>query len=245
MDERKGSCQWAGVLFAAVAVLSVELARRRRQILDAVDDGSRFEVSQSRLADKSVKAVSGDVHLTIANRKPSMLRTSKDAEADSLENVEILLHNISHKDFVLALDNKVQRKAFARPEFHCYDSVCKQVHGAIAAASSPQLVGLYETVLNRDNVPATQGAGLHGVAHEPFSIPIGYSLESGVDPVEVSSASLRTKAVLSSTSSLVRVTAAYIPLLALLVPKWLATIDETTAGNSILCLSFMSVMSLS
>jgi hypothetical protein len=165
---------------------------------------------------------------------------ASDATTKGLDNVEVLLHNISHKDFVIALKHG-DDKLLARPEFNHYNSVCEAICQSIESLPSDLLQIIHYPVSNR----LQEGASNLKNMYREFKIPIGYDICLHPEPLEINKEKLRIryKKSLADLSQLSQVVAAYMPLLSLLIPKWLAMIDCNTSGLSLKCKKILFLVS--
>ena len=150
-----------------------------------------------------------------------------------LDNVEILLHNISHKDLIISVQNSKSR-LLARPEFNHYNDICQKLFECF---ENEVFHSIYETVYHRHEYLSSSLANIR--------VPLGYSLESYSQPLvlEKTKLRIRQKSHYEGLEDRVRIIAAYMPLLCLLVPKWLGIIDAKTQGRSMECQKVLVLVS--
>lgn len=160
-----------------------------------------------------------------------------------LENVEILLHNISHKDFILSLSQAGPEDCIARPEFNHYNAVCEDIYSKIRSVPLDQLRVIYRNVEHRARMEAANKSA----EDSPFQIPVGIHIPQIPEPLFIEHAKLRRRDKLSASEALsepsAQVLSAFIPLIALLIPKWLAVMDVHTSGRSLLCQKVLVLVS--
>ena len=158
--------------------------------------------------------------------------------------VEILCHNLSHSDLVLALNDVAMThpngRIFARPQFSSYREISgKVVHALSDNVLSSNIETYYYPVYSRQK-EGTQGQ--YPVLPEPSSlvVPVGFDMRKTPVPVEdLSMLRFRggDQALLSpatgtpngssvSTQGCV-IEAAFFPLIAVLLPKWLQDCDPS------------------
>jgi hypothetical protein len=158
-------------------------------------------------------------------------------DGSNVGNVEILLHNISHKDFVVALQIGTS-SALARPEFSHYNSVCESAFRFVDNMSSGVLKVIHHKVSHRSD---------HEIATSTnFRIPVGYDISADSTALNIEKGKLRIRYEEEqdpSHDSVLRVTEVYLPLISLLIPKWLAMIDAKTTGRSIQCKKVLVLVS--
>ena len=155
--------------------------------------------------------------------------------------VEILCHNLSHSDLILSLNDVAMThpngRIFARPEFSSYREISgKVVHVVSDNLLSSKMETYYYPVYSRQK-EGTQGQ--YPVLPDPSSlvVPVGFDIRK--TPVHVEDISMLRfrgddKALLSpasndtsaSTQGCV-IEAAFFPLMAVLLPKWLQDCDPS------------------
>ena len=158
--------------------------------------------------------------------------------------VEILCHNLSHSDLVLALNGVAMThpngRIFARPQFSSYREISgKVVHALSDNVLSSNIETYYYPVYSRQK-EGTQGQ--YPVLPEPSSlvVPVGFDMRKTPVPVEdLSMLRFRggDQALLSSTTGTPNssssstqgcvIEAAFFPLIAVLLPKWLQDCDPS------------------
>jgi hypothetical protein len=149
-----------------------------------------------------------------------------------VEQTEILLHNISHSDLVISLDE--EDTIFARPKFSCFRGLSETMYRAIREMTSLQLVNY--SVHTRDNKlakrPIRSSSG--GAENVPAVVPVGFDFKElaqsdmlALDNLDQLRFRHKDKEKLSSAPGAKhKISAAFFPLLAALVPKWESYILE-------------------
>ena len=182
----------------------------------------------------------GDANVTSSNSTADELLVSSD-ENDRGKRVEILIHNLSHSDMALSV-NKIDMSlplgtCIARPKFSEYRDISEKL---LQALGRENVTTIKKPVYNR-NQQSTED-GRYPIAVHPrsnSSLPLGFDLSKCA--VAVSEPSLHFKAdgakvvhtaQKGSEPSSCVVDAMYFPLLAVLVHKWLDTLDQSGNLNS-------------
>jgi len=158
------------------------------------------------------------------------------------KRVEILIHNLSHSDMALSVNKNAMSlplgTCIARPKFSEYRDISEKL---LQALSRNSFTAIKKPVYNR-NQQSTED-GRYPIALHPRAnclLPLGFDLSKS--PVVVSAHSLHFKAdganaVRSEQNgaeepNTCSVDAMYFPLLAVLVHKWLDTLEQSGNLNS-------------
>ena len=138
-------------------------------------------------------------------------------------SVEILVHNVSHSDLVLALNNKHQSleygKIIGKPKFSHFKRITQKIDKSLGE------IGSKIDIEMREKHKRLEGNGIQKLEDKTF---LGIDLRKiPIDIVDTSALKFRrnVRSQLPADNEGCVVTAAYFPLLAILVPKWLATIE--------------------
>lgn len=139
--------------------------------------------------------------------------------------VELLLHNLSHSDIVFDICNsylETSNKVIARPKFSRFKQLSEAVYNKVLTEDCRQISSL--SCSSRDEKKPTLGA-----------VPLGFDLT--LHPVCVSDvSSLRFRQddfkKMSPPDSVdlpvAMIRMVYFPLIAVLLPKWISNIDESS-----------------
>lgn len=172
---------------------------------------------------KSTGAYVGGARLG-AGASQTLLSPSTDTAGPEEQRLEMVLHNISHKDMILRLSNAGAEDVFARPKFSLFRPTSCLIKTQLdECATSGKQLRIATCPLTGRGVP-DKGSG------STLQLPVGFDLSESPIPIpDVGSFRVRGKD--SNALSLVNggghqpagsscITAVYFPLLSLLVPKW-------------------------
>jgi hypothetical protein len=180
---------------------------------------------------------------------PKPLLTQSPSESpnqkDSLENprydpdqVEILLHNVSHTDMVLSIPNSLYQGAgesiIARPKFSCFREISTKIENKIRDVKLENLLTIKHPVYAREDTNA-----LHQIIRNLTTeqeLDVGFDLQNHkvvIDRIEQLRFRQNDREKMSnSDQSSPTLSAVYFPLLSLLIPKWLTEVDSRGKGGS-------------
>lgn len=148
------------------------------------------------------------------------------------DSVEILVHNVSHTDLLIALDDPIASSIIARPKFSCFREISETIKRKISHLPVIALKTMMHPVYSRERD--------YNVRH-PISknSDTSHSIDVGIDltchSVIVSNIQqLRFRqndAAKLPNHAEPKLAAVYFPLLALLIPKWLMEIEFRGKSN--------------
>lgn len=189
--------------------------------------------------------------------------------APSLAGIEILVHNISHSDLVLNINNKTRSlppdAAIARPKFSHFRSITEKLLSKIQNPDANDYYGeipvSYYPLYNSKKTQTPSGRSYEMVMHNnalgesiETKIAVGFNLRSDPLPIDdITSLRFRKDDLnlcLRNNADLVTsdlpenspptnncfIDAAYFPLMAVLLPKWLNTISNPSNKRKIVVL---------
>lgn len=161
-----------------------------------------------------------------------------------MDGLELLVHNLSHSDLVLSINTPgldlQANTVIARPKFSNFHAISEQILSNVSAADSAVTMST-SRIRSRKN-PVTTGS-------DGKTVPVGFNLTTC--PIEVRDLSTvrfrhEDKSILQKSltqhspqhsaqhsgianytdaSAAAAIDSAYFPLLAVLIPKWLASIE--------------------
>lgn len=147
-------------------------------------------------------------------------------------NIELLLHNVSHSDLVLTIADPSTEinsdRVIARPKFSHFREITKSILDSIEEKVIHNIT--FSTYLRHHRRMVCQKPMKYEVVpmSENALVPVGFDLrDSPVKIHNVSSLRFRRddKQILPSAETSCHINAADFPLLAVLIPKWLQAIQ--------------------
>lgn len=155
---------------------------------------------------------------------------SMDAYSPS-DQIEILVHNVSHTDMVLTLDSLPSDPAqpadsiLARPKFNFYQAISTKVLSAVREMQDQVIVEdypVYTRQTSRRKFPIKKDM-------EGYKIPVGFKLppSTSFDVEDLGQLRFRRDDRSKLTSNRARITGCYFPLLSILAPKWARMMKDT------------------
>jgi hypothetical protein len=164
----------------------------------------------------------------------STLETRKD-----LDQVEILLHNVSHTDMVLSVlnsalvnsDNRGEN-IIARPKFSWFREISTKIENKIRDVKLENLATIKHSAYSRDS------NSLHRIIRSFTTnqeLDVGFDLQNHgvvIDRIEQLRFRQNDRDKMSNEDSSATLSAVYFPLLSMLIPKWLTEVDSRGKGRS-------------
>ena len=206
-------------------------------------------MAANRLLWRAARAVSGAGVATgmactwcATSANPAVCKAST-ATKSKEPGMELLVHNVSHADMVLSLRehgpqsvNEEQMPSFlAKPLFNTFMPISELVVGQLdrlqANGSQPQVLSCMSTYrvqypLGLDLTGETAGLLMEASTTEPSTSPSRqFHIHKSRKELELHR-KVEGKRPLSSLESGVRVVAAYLPLIAVVIPEWIRSIKR-------------------
>ena len=160
------------------------------------------------------------------------------------KSMEVLLHNVSHSDLVLDVKLTCGRSNVARPKFHRFREVTKAIYDELKTQESANI--RISSHLKHTRNKLSQEPLQYEVTSlsEKEYLPVGFDLSN--NPVKIADYNylrFRKDEILSNNGSDDRTLLAftcYLPLLAILIPRWLAAVQHKLRPDCKLVLVFIT-----
>ena len=150
--------------------------------------------------------------------------------AISFQNVEVLVHNVSHSDLVLTLKSSLAT-VVARPKFSQFREITSKILAVIERSAESikisQLPTHYRHATTDHPVQYEVIPSANGV-----SVPVGFDLSQnsvGIDDINNLRFRRDDKTFLDTEAT---IDAAYFPLLGILIPKWIETTQMKSRSDT-------------
>eukprot|EP01041_Mallomonas_annulata_P004365 gene4365-8691_t len=142
-----------------------------------------------------------------------------------MDTIEVLLHNVSHSDLVLA-SQSLERRKLGRPNFSYYQPVARQILECVLSSTETNLPTAMYPISRRDSVSEKP----HTI--DNIVVPIGFDfsqhplLLQGSPQLRFHYQGNQASESDDDASCLFTVTSVYFPLLAVLIARWKEFINE-------------------
>jgi hypothetical protein len=155
------------------------------------------------------------------------------------DQVEILLHNVSHTDMVLSIPDSlyqgVGESIIARPKFSCFREISSKIENKIRDLKLENLSTIKHPVYARDGDTDALYRIIRNFTTEQ-ELDVGFDLQNHnvvIDRIEQLRFRQNDREKMSNPDqSSPTLSAVYFPLLSMLIPKWLTEVDSRGKGGS-------------
>lgn len=230
---------FAGILVGIFSLLPYLIRRYRRRVISASPSSS------------VCPSPSDSFHQTPPNKQrplskpnlpppPSQYLNPNDVRGSpqlNLDQVEILLHNVSHTDMVLSIPDSLYQGAgesiIARPKFSCFREISTKIETKIRDIKLEHLSTIKHPVYARDTDALYRIIRSLTTEQE---LDVGFDLQNlnvVIDRTEQLRFRQNDRDKMSNPDqSSPTLSAVYFPLLSMLIPKWLTEVDSRGKGES-------------
>ena len=248
-----------GMIFVSLPLINQLIRRKKRedQLLLQLEERKEEKEKESEKEKKNSSSLSKQTK----NSSSSLLSSSSQSypppppppsfspfSSSSSDQIEILLHNVSHTDMVMSIknnnDNKNNKNSndnndeesdesiIARPKFSCFREISSKIESSIREVKLEDLSTIRHPVYSRET------NARHPIIRSSINsqyLDVGFNLLDHsvvIENIEQLRFRQKDREKISKQNNLstIDLSAVYFPLLSMLIPKWLNEVD--TRGKS-------------
>lgn len=154
----------------------------------------------------------------------------------SLDQIEILIHNVSHTDMVMSIFDSygLDKSIIARPKFSCFREISSKIESCIREVTLEDLKTIKHPVYSRETNarhPIIRSSNTNQQLDVGFDLLNHQVFIDNIEQLRFRQND-RDKTSQRESSSTIKLSAVYFPLLSMLIPKWLNEVETRGKSNS-------------